>query len=512
MAKEPTWKSLRIANASVKRWQDLGIGPNEFALFRKFRKGLFATGRKDESERVWKLISAGFPVERLVVLMEDDSDLLDYLFALIEMGLEITPDRLSRFEDLRWELDVYLPSEVVEWVELGLTSDDLDALRDAELIDRCNSSDLERIQTTFAKLRWETSANSTAELMGLIRGTAERLGSARVRALVDSGEFASVVSDIQVAEDEATETDLYESGHYGDWKSLGISQYGMDFYTTYFGENSTDADVLVDELRFLFSLGFSHDEMYSKVQRGFKLSQIQAMRQAGLPIDKRTIEEWGGASDPKVILFFVDNGFTTDDRSDVLFEWNLAIDLIEPWWEFCKKQNWITRHSRAQLISGVDHDDMEKVPHITTPDDEPVAELLDLYTYLTWREYGGMHNKFTEIQRWRKCGFEIESWRYERGYSGLGDPPPNDPLGWKKLKFSPNEAILWIAALKQYFFTVSPTAALAWKQAGVSAESVADWLRVGVKTPAEAAAWIRSGADAETAATRKKAGILPPSN
>lgn len=512
MAKEPTWESLGIANASIKRWRDLGISPKEFALFRKFRKGLFATGHKEESERVWKLIRAGFSVERLVVLMEDDSEFLGYLFALTEMGMEITPERLSRFEDIRWELDVYLPSEVVKWVELGLTSDDLNTLKDVELIDCCDSDDLERIETTFAKLRWEMSANSTAELIGLIRDTAERLGNARVRALVESGEFALVVSDIQVAEEEATETDLYESGHYGDWVGLGISQYGMDFYTTYFGDNSVDAEEVVDELRFLFSLGFSHDEMYSKVQRGFKLSQIRAMRQAGLPIDRRTIEEWDGASDPKVILFFIDNGFTTEDRGDVFFEWNLAIEFIEPWWEFCKKQNWITKHSRAQLISGVDDDDMVNVPHMATSGDEPVAELLDLCTYLTWREYGEMHNKFTEIQRWRKCGFAIEGWRYQRGYSAFGDPPPNDPLGWKKLKFSPSEAALWIAALKQFFFTVSPTAALSWKQAGVSAESVVEWLRAGVKAPSEAAAWIRSGANAETAATRKKAGITPPSS
>jgi len=512
MANEPTWKDLKVATANVKRWQDLGIGPREFGILRESNREFFATGRKEESDRVWKLIGAGYKVEGLLRLAEDDASLLEYLLALTKLNKEVTPERLSRYHDIRWELNADLPSEVVEWVELGLASDDLNTLKDVELIDWCDSNDLERIKTTFAKLRWETSVNSTAELVGLIRDTAERLGIARVRALVDSGEFASVVSDIQVADEEATETDLYESGHYGDWVGLGISQHGMDFYTTYFGENSVDADEVVDELRFLFSLGFSHDEMYSKVQRGFKLSQIRAMRQAGLPIDRRTIEEWDGASDPKVILFFIDNGFTTEDRGDVLFEWNLAIGFIEPWWEFCKKQNWITKHSRAQLISGVDYDDMVNVPHMATPDNEPVAELLDLSTYLTWREYGEMHNKFTEIQRWRKCGFAIEGWRYQRGYSAFGDPPPNDPLGWKKLKFSPSEAVLWIAALKQFFFTVSPTAALSWKQAGVSAESVVEWLRAGVKAPSEAAAWIRSGANAETAATRKKAGITPPSS
>jgi len=510
MTKEPTWQRLKIPNASSKRWEDLGIGPWEFDVLRKFSKQLFATGSKEESERVWTLIRVGYTVKNLVALVEVDSDLLEYIFALASANLEITPERLSRFEDIRWDLDVYLPSEVVEWVELGLDSDQLDSLIRLDVIDRCDKRGLEKVQEVFSKLRLETTAKSVDEFLELIEDVAARLGTARSRSLVESGDFASVVSDIQVADDEAAETDLYESGHYGDWAGIGLSQYGMDFYTTYFGENSTDADVLVDELRFLFGLGFSHDEMYSKVQRGFKYSQIEAMRAAGLPIDRRTIDEWDGASDSKVILFFIDHGFTTDDRDDIFFSWNLSIDLIEPWWEFCKKQNWITEYSRAQLINGVDSDDLAKVPQITTLDGEPAAELLDLGCYLTWREHGGMHKKFNEIQRWRKCGFEIDGSRYQRGYSTFGDPPPNDPLGWKNVKFSPSEAALWIKSLEHLPYVVSPESAIAWKQAGVSAESASDWIRVGVKSPAEAAAWIRAGADSETAATRKKAGISPP--
>jgi hypothetical protein len=370
------------------------------------------------------------------------------------------------------------------------------------LIDDCNESGLETLREVFSSLYWETGSISVEEGLDDIAALAARLGAARIRRLAESGDLASVVSDIRVADEEATERHLYASGYYGDWAGIGISQYGMDFYMTHFAEGDVDADVLVEELRFLFDLGLSHDEMYSKVQRGFRYSQVQAMRQAGLPIEKRTIEEWDGASDPKVILFFVDNGFTAHDRGDILFGWSLGIDLIEPWWEFCKKQNWITKHSRAQLISGVDYDDLATVPQIKTLDDEPAAELLDLESYLTWREYGEMHNKFTEIQRWRKSGFEPMNWRFS---------PQKDPFAWKKLKFSPSEAALWIKVLKQLPILVSPQSALNWKQAGVSAEAVTDWIRAGVQSPAEAAAWIRAGADAETAATRKKAGILPPS-
>lgn len=510
MAKEPTWRDLKVASSYVKHWQDLGVGPKEFSILRKSSWEFIAKGRKEESDRVWKLIGAGYTLKRVLALAEEDSGLLRYLLALTKLNKEITPERLSRYEDIGWKLDVLLASEVVEWVELGLDSDQLDSLIRLDVIDRCDERGLEKVQEVFSKLRLETTAKSVDEFLDLIEDVTARLGTARSRSLVESGDFASVASDIQVADYEAAETDLYESGHYGDWAGIGLSQYGMDFYTTYFGENSTDADVLVDELRFLFGLGFSHDEMYSKVQRGFKYSQIEAMRAAGLTITQRTIDEWDGASDSKVILFFIDHGFTTDDRGDIFLLWNLGIDLIEPWWEFCKKQNWTTEYLRAQLISGVDFEDIATVPQITTLEGELAAELLDLNSYLRWREYGGMHNKFMEIQRWRKCGFKIQGFRYGTASLGDGDTSMHDPLGWKKLKFSPSDAVLWISALKEWAFDITPKSALAWKQAGVSAASAPDWIRFGVKSPAEAAAWIRSGADPETAATRKKAGVSPP--
>lgn len=496
MAKEPTWRDLKVANSYVKHWQDLGIGPKEFSILCKSSWEFFAKGRKEESDLVWKLIGAGYTLKGLLALAEDDSNLLDYLLALTKLNKEITPERLSRYENIKWKLDVLLASEAVEWVELSLDSDQLDSLMRLNVIDDCNERGLERVQEVFSKLRLETTAKSVDEFLELIEDVAARLGTARIRDLVESGDFAAVVSDIQVADDEAAETDLFESGHYGDWAGIGLSQHGMDFYTTYFGENSTDADVLVDELRFLFGLGFSHDEMYAKVQRGFKYSQIEAMRAAGLPIDRRTIDDWYGATDPKVILFFVDHGFTTDDTGDILIYWNLTIDLVEPWWEFCKKQNWIAKHSRSQLINGVDDEETANVPQLITVKVDTVPELLDLNSYLNWREHVGMHNKFSEIQRWRQCGFEPDS--------------SDRVLEWKKLKFSPSEAALWIKALKQVYLTVYPEVALSWKQIGVSPESVPDWIRIGVVKAAEAAAWIRSGANAATAATRKKAGISAP--
>lgn len=498
MAKEPTWKTLSVASTNVKNWRDLGIGPKDFSILRRGNLEFFAKGGKEESDRVWKLIGVGYSLKRLLALAEDDSRRLGYLLALMKLNKEITPERLSRYEDISWKLDVLLATEVAEWVELGLNSDQLDSLVRLDVIDSCDETGLETVREVLSQLRSETTAKSVDECLELIRDLAARFGTTRVRNLVELGELASVVSDIQVADEAASERDLFESGHFGDWAGIGISQRGMDFYMTHFFEHCDDAEVLVGELRLLLSLGYSHEDMYSEVQQGFKYSQIQAMRAAGLPINRRTIDDWYGATDPKVILFFVDNGFTTDDRSDILVYWNLGIDLIEPWWEFCKKQNWIANHSRSQLINGVDYDDLANVPQLSTVNLDTEPELLDLDSYLKWREHADMHNKFSEIQRWRQCGFEPET--------------ADRALEWKKLKFSPSEAALWIKALKQVFLTVYPEVALSWKQIGVSPESVPDWIRSGVVEATEAAAWIQSGANAETAATRKKAGISPPNS
>lgn len=512
MAKKLTWKSLGFPKASQKRWEDLGIGPEEFSVLRKISWECFRSGSKEESDRVWKLIKAGYTINKLMALAEDDSEssqLLGYLFALTKMNLEITPERLTRFEEIRESIDVFSGTDAAGWVELDLRSEDLERLRRFDLVENCDEKDLERVQTMFAKLRWETSAKSVQELLQLIETAVTRLGKTRVLDLVDSGEFASVVSDIQTADEEEAEKRRFLSGHYGDWVGLGISQFGMDFYMTHFFEHCDDAEFLVDELRFLLGLGFSHDDLYSKIQHGFKFSQIEAMREAGLSISRETMDEWDGVSDPNVILFFIDNSFSAEDRGDILLVWILKIDILEAWWDFCKKQDWTNSHTRAQLIHGVDSDDISTVPQITTLTGDVVAELLDLDTYLRWREFGEMHNKFSEIQRWRKGGFVLESRRFPASSYEGSTTSMYDPLGWRRLKFSASEAVRWIGAFKDLGYTTSPSLALAWKQAGVAPESVAEWVQIGVMA-SEAAAWIQSGVDVATAAARKKAGISPP--
>lgn len=511
MAKELTWKSLAVASASQKYWVDLGIGPSEFSILAKCSPSFLKSGRKDESERVWALIRAGFTVKQLLVLAEDDSDKLNFIFALVKANLEITKERLARFEEIRWDLDYLLsPSQVVEWVELDLGSDELDTLKRLEVIDELNERGLETVTSLFSKIRWETSAETIEEILELIENTANRLGTAQLRQLVESGTFASVVSEIQSADEEAAESRRFVSGDFGDWTGLGISQYGMDFYMTHFFEYCDDAESLVDEIRLLLGIGYSLDELYSKVQNGFKFVQIKAMREAGLPISRETVSEWSGARDSKVILFFIDNGFTSTDRMDILSYWNLEIGLVTPWWDFCKGKGWVETHSRAQLLFGVDFDDISKVPQISTLSGDVAAELLDLDTYLEWGDAGNLFDKIAEIQRWRQHGFQLQDRSpYAKSYDDE-NLSMYDPLGWRHLRFSASEAVRWINALKGLGYEVSPSWASAWKRAGVSPESAPDWIRIGVIKPSEAAAWMRSGADAATAAVRKKAGISPP--
>lgn len=522
--REWDWDDVGVGRAYRKTWDELGVTPEQFRIFREASSRYFTTGKKSESARIWKLLRAGHTIKSLAALADDDiqeySSLLGCLLELTDRGLPNTRDALKEVRRYLEHLPYCDPVETVNWME-SMPFDNLALLKEAGLIDEGDTDELRTILVALEQIRervnWLPQNLETEFLIGM----SARFERSEVFVMADARRFGSLISQylsmLQTEEETAAEqreSEKFESGQYGDWKSLGVSIEQMreivngyyepaDFMyakVKSFHEDGAN-NALFADFRNLLKGGWSVPELLEQIRCGLTADDVRELQTAGLPVTQVNLDEWTGV-ESAVILFSIDNGFTREDREGGLFQdWMPSASLVLPWWEFCKKKGWIDQHTRSQLLYGLDSEDAQLGQTVETRFGDTITELLSLEECLSW---GPVRGKFDEIQKWRFAGFTSQFHDRTPDYSGSDGDDDRDALAWCHFKFSPTQAAAWVEA------RTGPREASMWRSGKIKPDEVQAWRSVGVRHPAEAARWVASGANPQVAQARKKAGITPP--
>lgn len=522
--REWDWDDVGVGRAYRQTWDELGVTPNQFRIFREASNRYFTTGKKSESARIWKLLRAGHTIKSLTALADDDiqeySSLLGCLLEITDRELPNTRDALKEIRNYLEHLPCCDPVETVNWMQ-SMSLDNLALLNEAGLIGNGDAYELRTILDALTQIRERVkSLPQNLETEFLIAMSA-RFARSEIFVMEDARRFGSLISQYlsmlwmegQTAA-EQRESEKFASGEYGDWKSLGVSieqmheivngyyrpAAVMDATVTSFDEDGAN-NALFADFKNLLKGGWSVAELLEQIRCGLTADDVRELQTAGLPVTQINLDEWTGV-ESAVILFSIDNGFTREDRDGGLFEgWMPSASLVLPWWEFCKKKGWIDQYTRSQLLYGLDREDAQPGQTIETRFDDTITELLSLKECLGW---GPIGEKFDEIQKWRLAGFTSQIHDRTPDYSGSDGDNDRDALAWCHFKFSPTQAAAWVEA------RTVPREASMWRSGKIKPDEVQAWRSVGVLHPAEAARWVASGANPQVAQARKKAGITPP--
>ena len=131
------WDAVEVGRTYRKTWDELGVTPEEFKIFREASHRHFTTGKKSESDRIWNLLKAGHTIRSLIALANDDIQEYSSLFGCL---LELTDKKFTNSRDALKGVRSYLehlpdcdPVEIVNWMQL-LSLDELILLEDAGFI------------------------------------------------------------------------------------------------------------------------------------------------------------------------------------------------------------------------------------------------------------------------------------------------------------------------------------------------------------------------------------------
>lgn len=506
------WDAVEVGRTYRKTWDELGVTPEQFKIFREASQRHFTTGKKSESDRIWNLLKAGHTIRSLTALANDDiqeySTILGCLLELTDRKLPDSRDALKGVRNYLKHLPDCDPVEIVNWMQL-LSLDELILLEDAGFI----AEGLETVASALQQIQ-EGSKWLRAAQIKLLAELPKRFDWDEILFAVDNDRLRFLASQHVTNSYFEQESADFVSGKYGDWRSLGVSIEQMheivnDYYepadfmdakvTSFYKDGPNNA--LFADFKNLLKSGWSVPDLLNLIRSGFTADDVREVQNAGLPITQANIDEWNEI-ESAVILFSIDNGFTRKDREGGIFEdWMPSASLVLPWWDFCKKKGWIDQYTRSQLLYGLDPEDAQPGQTIETRFDDTITELLSLEECLSW---GALEKKFDEIQKWRLGGFTSQFHDRTPDYSGSDGDKDRDALGWRHFKFSPTQAAAWVEA------RTGPREASMWRSGKIKPDEVKAWRSVGVRHPAEAARWVASGANPQVAQARKQAGITPP--
>ena len=524
--REWDWEALGVGRSYKKTWDELGITPEQFRTFKDASERHFTTGKRSESDRVWKLLKSGHTVRSLFALaredIEDTSCVFECLLELTQRNLPNDKATLKRvhsyIEELRYCNDAVT---VLSWMQL-LSLDDVILLRDAGFIDNADEDECENLTSALRQIQENIKWLPAAQIRILVELT-EWFEMDQISSAIEYNRLGAFISNHLHARNIERENAEFQSGEYGDWQSLGISIDEMKEIVNSFYESVDEAEHLVSsfysdgnsnslfgDFKSLTQNGLGAHEILDLIRGGLTASDTSALKTAGLKVTRENLAEWSSV-EGKVILFCIDNGIEHKDRVWRFEDWMPSAELVLPWWEFCRDQGWLGLYSKSQLLQGVEFEDATPEQLMETTSGEHEVELLSLWDYLSWIQNSGLKGKFTEIQDWRRRGFVIVERDLEPDFAGRDGLDPDDAHAWKFFKFSPKQASEWssIELSPGRLARLSPKSAALWRHAGVKPQELKSWYDHGIGDPIEVAAWIASGATPQVAQTRKRAGVIP---
>jgi hypothetical protein len=525
--REWDWDDVGVGRAYRKTWDELGISPTQFKIFKEASHRHFTTGKKSESDRVCNLLQAGHSLKSLVALADQDIKESSCLFGCL---LELTEKKGSNPRGSLQQIRSYLlhlpfcfdERDVLNWMQL-LSPDELKLLKDAGFINEGDDSEFKMVASALEQLRTNIKWLPAA-LVRLLAELPERFDMDDIESAIQAHELKQLAYFHIQQSNLERESAEFKSGKYGDWRSLGISIDEMYEIVNSFYEPVEEAEHLVssfyadgnsnalfEDFKNLAQNGLGAHEILELIRGGVTAADTFGLKSAGLRITRDNLNEWSSV-EGKVILFCIDNVITKDDRGWRFEDWMPSADLVLPWWEFCRDQGWLGRYSKSQLLNGIDFEDAAPDQLMETTSGEHEVELLSLWDYFCWIQYSGLKGKFAEIQDWRRRGFVIVERDFKPDFAGRDGLDPDDAHAWKFFKFSPKQASEWssIELSPGRPARLSPKSAALWRGAKIKPHEVKAWYAHGIDDPIEAAAWVISGASPQVAQTRKRAGVNPP--
>lgn len=515
------WEAVEVGRTYRKTWDELGVTPEQFKIFREASHRHFTTGKKSESDRIWNLLKAGHTIRSLTALANDDIQEYSSLFGCL---LELTDKKFTNSRDALKGVRSYLehlpdcdPVEIVDWMQL-LSLDELILLEDAGFI----AEGLETVASALQQIQ-EGSKWLRAAQIKLLAELPNRFDWDEILFAVDNDRLRFLASQHVTNSYFEQKSADFASGEFGDWASLGISNDEMYDIVSIFYESS---DLMEQEVASFYRDGANNGlfldfkkllrgsltarELHSLIRDGLTADDITGLKEAGLSISKENIANWSYV-EGKVILFCIDNGISPDDRGDQFADWMPTADVVLPWWDYCTKKGWLNKYTKAELLQGISLDDAGIDRLIQTLDGSVAVELLSLWDYVSWIHYSGLKGRFKEIEQWRTRGFGVKERTTPPNFEGSDGRSRSDAHAWRYFKFTPEQATDWynIKLMERLMAALSPKEAAEWRDAGVKPNEVKIWFDHEIKEPSEVAAWIATGATPEVAQNRKRAGVTP---
>lgn len=519
---EIEWEDLCVSPAHRKYWDELGISPEQFAIFREASQDHFATGSKKESDRIWKLLKAGHTLKSLIALASEDNQRISYscrlgcLLELTDKKLPATPNALNKIRKYLQHLpNCFDYVTAIKWMQL-LSIEELISLGDRYFKDGNSEREFEAFVSALKQLRKSTDL-PRADQIRLLGELAAQFELWAIFNAIESERLIDFAS-------KEIEQFRFISGNYGDWIGLGLSIDEMfeivELYyedlvvtkklvTSFYKDGANN--LLFVDFKNLLKDGLTAAELLKNIRNGVTASDVLQLKSAGLPITGKNLADWSSI-EGEVILFCIDNGISRDDFGARRFDFEIPpADVVIPWWNYCKKQGWIHKYTKTQLFQSTTLLEGTSEPLAGTPNEELVVELLSLSDYILWSKDSKMRGKFKEINEWRTRGFRPMKRTSQPNFEGLDGHNKSDAHAWRYFKFSPEDASVWtsLRLAGGESRELSAKGAAQWRNAGVKPEEIQTWLVYGFKKPAEVAAWIASGATPQIAANRKKAGVAP---
>lgn len=522
------WDAVGVSRPYRKAWDELGITPAQFKALREASSQHFTTGKKSESNRIWKLIESGHSLASLISLAKVDvqeaSCLLGCLLELTNTQNSITRETLNQIRRYLEHLPECFDSVVVvQWMQL-LSLDELSLLKTAGFVHRGEQFELDTVNSSLEQIKERVNLHRTAQVK-LLAELTERFEMYDIETAVQDGELWKLISLHTRESNLEREMSDFASGRYGDWESLGISRDEMIDIVDLFYDPSDSMkqeiesfhkdganNSLFRDFKKLLHGGLSAQELLSLIRDGLTADDISGLKEAGLTISEENIANWSFV-EGKVILFCIDNGISHDDRGDEFASWMPNADVVLPWWDYCMNKGWLNKYTKAELLQGISWHDADTDQFSETLDGSLYVEVLSLSDYVSWTNYSGLKGKFKEIDQWRARGFEVKERTTPPNFNGLDGASRSDAHAWRYFKFSPSQAYEWlqIRLMGRVMPGLSPKEASEWRDAGVKPDEVRMWFDNDIKSPAEVAAWIAMGTTPEIAQIRKRAGVIPPS-
>lgn len=524
--REWDWDDVGVGRAYRKTWDELGITPAQFRIFREASHQHFTTGKRSESNQIWKLLKSGYSLTSLISLAKEDAQdmscLLGCLLELAKKQKPISRDTLNRVRNYLEHLpECTDPVAVMSWMQL-LSLDELSLLGEAGFISLGDEYELGIVSSALEQIRESVNWLPAAQIR-LLAELSKRFGMDHVQSAVEARVLERLASSHIEQSNIERESADFESGKYGDWTSLGISNDEMnEIVSTYyepavsmkrevasFYKDGANNSLFLD-FKSLLSGNLTTEEFLDLIRDGLTADDIAGLREVGLQVSKESISEWSFV-EGKVILFCIDNGISSNDRGDIFADRMPPADVVLPWWDYCKKKDWTNRYTRAELLQGISYEDATTDQLVLTTEGSCVLEMLSLCEYESWTTFSGMKGKFKEIEEWRIRGFEAKARTSPPNFEGLDGSSRSDAHAWRYFKFSPKQAVDWssVKLMERLMPGLSPREAAKWRDAGVKPDEVKIWFDHDIKTPSEAAAWIATGATPQVAYIRKRAGVVP---